>query len=152
MLQHPHQARQAHAPANLKELIEAHRLTVNGSQLLGPDGRPVRLTGSNIHWQCSGMHGADPQDMHQLLGSGANVVQLIFLWDDTGHPSPQSDRMTKAAPYVKASCLHHLQWAVTRLSHKSPMLGCGPSSQYTRNAAQAGNQPIVPSKMHYYKI
>jgi len=93
---------------------EALRLTVNGSQLLGPDGRPVRLTGSNM--QCSGMHGADPQDMHQLLGSGANVVRLIFFWDNTGYPSPQSDCMTEAAPYVKASCLHHLQWAVTQIT------------------------------------
>lgn len=87
----------------------AARLTVSGSQLLTPDGKPIWLRGFN--WGRWGT--ALAEDGRANAERGANVVRIPFRWNFTG---PKADiRQTGAPGHLKAEGLKHLddqiKWA-----------------------------------------
>jgi hypothetical protein len=87
----------------------AERLTVSGSQLLGPDGKPVWLRGFN--W---GRHDtAQPEDGKGNAERGANVVRIPFRWYFEG--SKADMRMTSAPGHFEPEALkrldQHIKWA-----------------------------------------
>mgnify|MGYP002632450288 CR=1 FL=1 len=70
------------------------RLTVNGSQLIDPSGKSVRLRGFN--WQTGRQQPGDGALMH-TVAPGANMVRLVgVLWGNTR--SYQESVTTTAAP------------------------------------------------------
>lgn len=87
----------------------AARLSVAGTQLLAPDGKPIWLRGFN--WGRWGS--ALPEDGRGNAERGANVVRIPFRWNFTG---PKADiRQTGAPGHLKPEGLKHLdeqiRWA-----------------------------------------
>eukprot|EP00729_Bicosta_minor_P009214 gene9214-24024_t len=90
------------------------RLTVNGSTLLDPAGKTIRLTGFN--WQL-GRTAPNEGDVMRQVMPGANVARLVgVLWDNNDPPNhPSSDCMTNEPPhYFNDACFDTLDpWVKT---------------------------------------
>tara|TARA_B110001452_G_scaffold267370_1_gene277014 strand:+ start:1914 stop:3167 length:1254 start_codon:yes stop_codon:yes gene_type:complete len=95
----------ATAPAQSAPL----RLSVNGSQLLDPTSKPIRLVGFN--WQV-GRTGPDPGALQKKLAPQSNLARLVGIqWGNT-HPlqhHPNKECLTNTPPnYFNEKCFEDL--------------------------------------------